>query len=114
MCGAVPYDKHRIETVTRFPTPTAVSESSLQEPTVNNSAAIARTAAHMTVPAARAPRTSDLSFFDRVEVALGIWRQRRSLARLDRTLLEDIGLSAEQADREAARPIWDVPALWRR
>jgi len=33
-------------------------------------------------------------------------RQRRALARLDTRLLRDIGISAEQARREAAKPFW--------
>jgi uncharacterized protein YjiS (DUF1127 family) len=40
-------------------------------------------------------------------------RQRRQLARLDDRALEDLGLSREEALREAERPIWDVPAHWR-
>lgn len=33
-------------------------------------------------------------------------RQRRALAHLDRRLLRDIGVTPEQAEREAARPFW--------
>lgn len=33
-------------------------------------------------------------------------RQRRALARLDARLLRDIGVSVEQAEREAAKPFW--------
>jgi uncharacterized protein YjiS (DUF1127 family) len=33
-------------------------------------------------------------------------QQRRALATLDGHLLTDIGLSPEQADREAAKPFW--------
>ncbi len=45
--------------------------------------------------------------------ALGLARQRRALAKLAPEQLEDIGLSAEQARAEAARPFWDAPAHWR-
>ena len=45
---------------------------------------------------------------------LELWRQRRALADLDAHQLRDIGLTQEAADREAARPIWDVPEYWRR
>ncbi len=44
---------------------------------------------------------------------LGLWRQRRHLARLDDRALDDIGLDRATALQEAARPIWDVPAHWR-
>lgn len=45
---------------------------------------------------------------------LDLWRSRRALAELDATRLDDIGLSADAAQREAARPLWDVPVAWRR
>jgi uncharacterized protein YjiS (DUF1127 family) len=41
---------------------------------------------------------------------IAVWitrrRQRRALAQLDDHLLADVGLSREQARREAARPFW--------
>lgn len=40
-------------------------------------------------------------------------RQRQHLARLDDCRLRDIGLSPEEARREAGRPFWDAPAYWR-
>ena len=43
-----------------------------------------------------------------------VWRSRRALARLDAAALEDIGLPRDRADTEAAKPVWDVPATWRR
>lgn len=48
--------------------------------------------------------------FDRILLA----RQRRRLASLDDHILRDIGLTREQAQAEAAEPVWDVPAHWRR
>ncbi|MEL6618690.1 MAG: DUF1127 domain-containing protein [Pseudomonadota bacterium] len=45
--------------------------------------------------------------------ALAVWRSRRALARLDARALNDIGVSADRAAREAAKPVWDVPANWR-
>lgn len=42
-----------------------------------------------------------------------IWRERQLLLRLDASQLDDIGLNRDQANAEAARPIWDVPATWR-
>ena len=43
----------------------------------------------------------------------GLLRQRRRLADLDAHLLDDIGVSEEQASREAKRAVWDVPSHWR-
>lgn len=45
--------------------------------------------------------------------AVSLRRQRARLAHLDPHLLRDIGLTAEQAAAEAARPVWDVPPHWR-
>ncbi len=40
-------------------------------------------------------------------------RQRRALARLDDAALADLGLSRRAAQREAARPFWDLPGTAR-
>ncbi|MCA8883396.1 MAG: DUF1127 domain-containing protein [Rhodobacteraceae bacterium] len=45
---------------------------------------------------------------------MSLRRQRRALAQLDDHLLHDIGITREEARTEAARPVWDVPAHWRR
>jgi uncharacterized protein YjiS (DUF1127 family) len=42
-----------------------------------------------------------------------IRQHRQALLRLDPHLLRDIGLTQEQAETEARRPIWDVPGHWR-
>jgi uncharacterized protein YjiS (DUF1127 family) len=39
-------------------------------------------------------------------------RERAPLSQLDANRLDDIGLTRAQADREAQRPIWDVPSYW--
>ncbi|WP_371168491.1 DUF1127 domain-containing protein [Aliiroseovarius sp. 2305UL8-7] len=39
-------------------------------------------------------------------------RERRALARLDAQRLEDIGVNYREAQREANRPVWDVPSHW--
>ncbi len=42
---------------------------------------------------------------------LRFWRRlqtRRQLLQLDARLLEDVGLSAEQAHKEATRPFWQL------
>ena len=52
------------------------------------------------------PRT----LFAWVAKAFTIARERQELKHLDAHLLRDIGLSQEDVDREAARPMWDLPA----
>lgn len=44
----------------------------------------------------------------------GLWRSRRVLAELDEARLNDIRVTADEAEAEAGRPLWDVPAGWRR
>jgi len=50
----------------------------------------------------------------RVQIALrdmmAVWSQRRVLGMLDDAALADIGLSRREAEREARRPFWDLPA----
>lgn len=50
------------------------------------------------------------SFFAR---AYGVWRTRRALEGLSGAQLEDVGVTQAEADREARRAVWDVPANWR-
>ena len=59
------------------------------------------------LPSLTAPRSrSVLSLFS-------LARQRRALAQLDEVRLKDLGLSVQDAQAEARRPFWDVPAFWR-
>ncbi len=44
---------------------------------------------------------------------LSLYRQRKALANLDDHLLRDLGLTREEALREADRPLWDAPSHWR-
>jgi uncharacterized protein YjiS (DUF1127 family) len=48
--------------------------------------------------------------FSMLAMMLGVWyrrrRQRLDLSRLDRHLLDDIGLTAERAMTEARKPFW--------
>jgi uncharacterized protein YjiS (DUF1127 family) len=60
---------------------------------------------------AHAPTASLLS---RLRLALVARAQRRALARFDARMLRDIGVSRAQAEAEANRPLWDVPASWLR
>ncbi|NOD28699.1 DUF1127 domain-containing protein [Ruegeria atlantica] len=41
-------------------------------------------------------------------------RQRRNLAQLDAAVLDDIGVTREEASAEAKRFIWDAPQFWKR
>ncbi|MEM8730125.1 MAG: DUF1127 domain-containing protein [Pseudomonadota bacterium] len=44
---------------------------------------------------------------------MDLWRQRAALARLNDAALKDVGVTREEAEREAGRSVWDVPAHWR-
>lgn len=57
---------------------------------------------------ARRPRPVLKALFTR----LAVWRSRRDLARLDARTLQDIGVSADAAQREASLGVWDVPQTW--
>jgi uncharacterized protein YjiS (DUF1127 family) len=50
----------------------------------------------------------------RIRLALAARAQRRALAQADDRLLDDIGVSRDQALAEARRPVWDVPPTWLR
>ncbi|SFT46440.1 DUF1127 domain-containing protein [Sedimentitalea nanhaiensis] len=63
--------------------------------------------------AARAAPHCTPSLGRRLVRALGLWRQRRALRRLDAKSLCDIGITRAQAEAEARRPLWDAPANWR-
>ncbi len=43
-----------------------------------------------------------------------IWTERRQLARMDTAQLRDLGLSRQDAEKEARRPAWDAPNQWLR
>ena len=59
------------------------------------------------------PAATPRSFLGRVMQALTLRRSRRALANLSVAQLEDIGITRQEADKEAARPLWDAPAHWR-
>ena len=54
------------------------------------------------------------NFVSRIAAMVAVARQRRALRDLDDHLLCDIGVSNRAAAREADRPMWDVPANWRK
>ncbi len=59
----------------------------------------------------RAPRKN---LWSRIAMAYALMRQRRRLAQLDEAALTDIGVSREEAQAEARRPVWDAPQSWLR
>lgn len=50
----------------------------------------------------------------RILTLLSLRRSRMDLAHLSDEQMRDIGLTRDQVMDEIARPIWDVPANWRR
>lgn len=64
--------------------------------------------ARLFAPFAGQPRRPRLGLFAR----LALRRSRARLGHLDDHLLRDIGLTPEQAQREADRSFWDAPAHW--
>lgn len=50
----------------------------------------------------------------RIMTMLALRRSRLDLAHLSDDQLRDIGLTRDQVAAEIARPVWDVPANWRR
>lgn len=51
---------------------------------------------------------------DRIAHRIALRRQRRVLADMSPQRLRDIGITAEQAQSETERPVWDVPVYWLR
>ena len=51
-------------------------------------------------------------FRTQIMTRLAVWRSRRALAKLDERGLQDIGVTLEEAKREASLTVWDVPASW--
>lgn len=59
-------------------------------------------------PAPVARGTARPSFWQRITAWSRVARERRRLLDLDEHILKDIGLTAEEAHREASRPFWDL------
>lgn len=47
-----------------------------------------------------------------LQAASALRRSRNDLRSLDAHLLLDVGLTAAEAQKEAKRPVWDVPGHW--
>ena len=56
---------------------------------------------------ARTPREIMRRLWRTLRMAIGRHRQRRALATMERWQLDDLGLSREDADREAGRRPWE-------
>lgn len=59
------------------------------------------------------PRPRSAQFLSQLAAMMRLARQRHALGTLDADQLADIGLTAKEAETEAARPFWDVPCHWR-
>lgn len=66
-----------------------------------------------TFAASQSTSPSSRDVWSRVMAALMLYRSRRALAQLDSHILNDIGISREQALSEAKRAVWDAPSRWR-
>ena len=53
-------------------------------------------------------------FLARLVTLHAIRKERQTLSNLDPKLLKDIGITPEQAEKEAKRSIWDAPERWLR
>ncbi|WP_278922639.1 MULTISPECIES: DUF1127 domain-containing protein [Pseudophaeobacter] len=58
------------------------------------------------------PRTARFGLLSHIADRAALLRQRRALKALDAAALEDIGITREEALKEAARPLWDAPESW--
>jgi uncharacterized protein YjiS (DUF1127 family) len=59
-----------------------------------------------------ASRPRQASAWTWLRAALAIRRSRDNLLSLEAHMLNDIGLSGADAQKEAKRPVWDVPGHW--
>ncbi len=58
-----------------------------------------------------APRMSVIGF---IKNAIAVKKQRNSLYQMSDRMLDDLGITRAEADREARRSIWDAPGYWRK
>lgn len=71
-------------------------------------------ALHSIAPAcSSSPVATPQSLLARLGLMLRVAHSRRTLRGLPEDRLDDLGISADEARVEAARPIWDVPCTWR-
>lgn len=58
------------------------------------------------------PQARRQTLWSKIMDSYAVGRQRHALAQLDAHLLEDIGVSAREADVESRKPLWDAPQYW--
>ena len=68
---------------------------------------------YMTNSASRPCRPARFSLLSFVISRFALLRQRQTLKSLDDAALKDIGVSREDALREANRSVWDAPDNWK-
>ena len=59
------------------------------------------------------PQRRRLNLISHIRIWIALAHQRRALANLTAAQRADIGVTAQEAETEANRAIWDVPAHWR-
>ncbi|WP_411644487.1 DUF1127 domain-containing protein [Loktanella agnita] len=59
-------------------------------------------------------KSQHTSLLTKLRMILATVHQRRSLREMEDHLLRDIGISYAEAQKEAQKPLWDVPDTWRR
>lgn len=64
----------------------------------------------LSTPAIQGRTARKTGFWARVWTAITVQNERQELAGLDDHMLNDIGMTREQAEAEAQRPIWDLPS----
>ena len=58
------------------------------------------------------PTCRPLGLVARIAQMAALYTQRKELAAFDAHQLDDLGLTRDAADAEAARPVWDAPYHW--
>lgn len=80
--------------------------------TVMKGQTMSRSPAPLSLPARRAAPLSLHRLIGALHRAFTLRKTRRDLSALDAHLLCDIGLTPDQARKEALRPLWDAPSGW--
>ncbi len=70
------------------------------------------TTASYTTIATPAAAPKSVSIFALIGKMIALHKQRKALAEMDDAQLQDLGLSYADAQIEASRPFWDLPANW--
>jgi len=59
------------------------------------------------------PTAGHINIWNRLRQMAALRKQRLALSRMTSDQLSDIGVTADQAQEEAQRPVWDVPQNWK-